>query len=239
MFEIEGIVIRVTPFRDNDAMVNVISHERMNSFLGRGVLKYESKNASSVNMYSRSRFQLSKGKDGMSLRTGELLNSYQMAKSNLDSLAVLDMIGEVTNKLVQSEDAPKIYDQLVKCLELLDSGFDAFTIGLIYLAHVLNATGYGLDVDSCIICGKTSQIIAVSYKDGGFICQDCFDPLNHVKCSARKLKIIRYIFKVDVTNYDKVSFNKNETIELLKELHDFIYDVAQIDLKSITLLKKI
>ena len=239
MFEIEGIVIRVTPFRDNDAMVNVISPERIHSFLGRGVLKYESKNSSSVNMYTKGRYQLSKGKDGMSLRVGELLNSYQNAKTSLDGLTVLDMIGETTNKLVQSEDAPRIYNELERCISLIDEGFDALTVGLIYLAHVLNVTGYGLDVDSCVFCGKTSQIVAVSYKDGGFICQDCFDALNHVKCSARKLKIIRYIFKVDAPNFNKVSFEKNEVIELLNELHDFILDVAQIDLKSIKLLKKI
>ena len=175
----------------------------------------------------------------MSLRVGELLNSYQKAKTGLDSLTVLDMLGEITNKLVQSEDAPKVYHELERAISLIDEGFDTLTVGLIYLAHVLNVIGYGLEVDSCLICGKTSQIVAVSYADGGFICQDCFDALNHVKCSARKLKIIRYIFKVDAPNYNKVSFEKNEVIELLNELHDFIYDVVQIDLKSIKLLKKI
>lgn len=239
MFEIEGFVIRLTPFKEHDAMVNVLSKERMYSFLAKGVLKYESKNSASVNMYAKGRYSLSKGKEGMNLRVGELLDSYENIKTNLDTLAILDMMGEATNKLIQSEDAKNIYDEFEKCLTLINSGFDPYTVGLIYLAHILNVIGYGLDVSSCVICGQTSQIVAVSYVDGGFICQNCFNPLKHVKCTSRKLKIIRYIFKVNVPNYDKVSFDKNEVIEILGELHQFIKDVIQIDLKSIKTIKKL
>lgn len=239
MIEFEGIVTRLTPFRDNDAMVNVISSDKMHSFLARGVMKYESKNAPSVGLYTRGRYSLSKGKDGFSLRNGELLDSYQNIKTDLDSLSILDFIGELTNKLVQNEDAPKVYPNLVRCLELLNKGFDPFTIGLIYFAHILNVIGYGLEVDKCVISGETSQIVAVSYVDGGFITQNCFDPLKHVKCTSRKLKIIRYAFKVDMDSYDKVAFEKDESREIILELAQFIYDALQIELKSLKLIKKI
>ena len=239
MIEFEGIVIRITPFRDNDAMVNVISKDKMHSFLARGVMKYESKNAPSIGLYAKGRYQLSKGKDGFSLRSGELLESYQGIKNNLSALAVVDLIGEITNKLVQAEDAPKVYDSLVKILELLNSGFDAYTLASIYIAHVLNVIGYGLEVDRCVLSGQTSPIVAISYQDGGFIAQSEFDPLNHVKCTSRKLKIIRYIFKVDPDNYAKIAFEKEEMIEIIGELSKFIYDALQINLKSVNLIEKL
>lgn len=239
MVEFEGIVIRATPFRDNDLMVNVIASDKLHSFLARGAMKYESKNAPSVGMYAKGRYQLSRSKDGYSLRSGELLESYQNIKTNLSSLAVLDFVGEITNKLVQSEDAPRVYPSLEKTLSLLNSGFDPLTIGLIYLAHVLNVIGYGLEVDNCVLSGQTSQIVAVSYKDGGFIAQNSFDPLNHVKCSSRKLKVIRYIFKVQPSDYSRVAFEKEECIEIIDELVKFIYDALQFELKSVALLRKI
>lgn len=239
MIEFDGIVIRSTPFRDNDAMVNVVANDRFHSFLAKGVLKFESKNSSSVNLYSKSHFQLSKGKEGYLLRSSELLDSFQNIKNSLSALAVLDFIGEVTNKLVISDDASNVYPFLEKSLTLLNAGFDPYSVALIYLAHILNQTGYGLDVDSCVICGQTSQIVAVSYKDGGFICQNCFDPLNHVKCNARKLKIIRYIFKVDLNNFGQVSFEKDECLNILEELGKFVFDIIQIDLKSLKLIKKL
>lgn len=237
--EFEGIVIRVTPFRDYDAMVNVLGVNRLYSFLAPGVLKMNSKLGSAVNIYSYGRYQSGKGKEGYRLRNAELLNSFENIKSNLTALAVADFLGEITNQFVQSSDASEIYPFLKKALEALNDGFDPKTIALIYFAKVLNVAGYGLDVDSCVKCGKTKAIVAVSYKDGGFICEDCFDSLKHLKCDAYKLKVIRYIFKVDIDNFTKVAFIEKTSDEILGELNKFIKDVVQIELKSIKLLRKI
>ena len=237
--EFEGIVIRLTPFRDHDAMVTVLANDKMHSFLVRGALKYDSKLGPSVNMYTKSRFQLMKGKDGYALRSGEILDSYENIKTNIDCLAVQDFFGELTNKLMQSDDAKRIYPCLSKSLELLNSGFSPFTLALIYFAKVLDIAGFGLNVDSCQICGKKDDIVALSYKDGGFICRDCLSPLKHVKSNPMKLKMVRYIFKVDVDNFNKVEFDKKACLELIKELAKFLDDISQLNLKSIELLKKI
>lgn len=237
--EFEGIVIRLTPFRDHDAMVTVLSNDKIRSFLARGALKYESKSGPSVNIYTKSRFQLMRGKEGYALRNGEILDSFQKIKTNIDCLAVEDFLGELTNKLIQSDDAPEIYPFLERSLTLLDKGFSPFTVALIYFAKVLMVSGYSLNVDSCQICGKKDQIVALSYRDGGFICRDCFSPLKHAKWDVNKLKMIRYIFKVDIDNFNKVDFPKEDCLVLINELSKFIDDIAQLNLKSIELLKKI
>lgn len=239
MVEFEGIVIRVTPFRDKDAIVNVISKDKLRSFLARGVLKLESKNAPSVNMFVKSRFQVSKGKEGFSLRVGELLNSYEKIKTNLNALAVMDFVGELTNKMIQADEVESLYPFFEKTIVLLNSGFDPLSAAILYFARILLGTGYGLDVDNCVSCGKTSQIVSFSFKDGGFICADCFNPLKHEKLNSRQLKIWRYIFKVDLANYGKVSFEKQETLKVLNELAEFVTDVAQVELKSLKLLRKL
>ena len=96
-----------------------------------------------------------------------------------------------------------------------------------------------MDVDSCVICGKKEQISALSYKDGGFICKNCFEASNHVKTDPRKLKIIRYIFKVDVANFEKVAFSNEECLNIIFELCEFLNYVSQIEFKSLELLKQI
>ena len=237
--EFEGIVIRQTPFRDHDAMVTVLSIDKMRSFLVRGALKYDSKLGPSANMYTKSRFQISRGKEGYALRNGEILKSFENVKTNIDCLAVQDFLGELTNKLIQSDDASEIYPFLEKSLSLLNSGFSPYTVALIYFAKVLNVAGYSLNVDSCQICGKKDDIVALSYKDGGFICRDCFSPLKHTKCDPYKLKMVRYIFKVDLANFNKVEFEKDDCLKLIIELAKFLDNITQLNLKSIELLKKI
>lgn len=237
--EFEGIVIRSTPFKEGSAMISVLTKNKIKSFLAKGVLKITSKNAPSVNLFTKSRFQTFNGKEGEFLRVGEVLESYPNITKNFEKLAILDFISEITNSLISSNDAKNVYEFLEKTLQCLNEDFSPLTALLIYFANVLKASGYGLDVDSCAICGKKQSIMALSYKDGGFICQNCFDSLKHAKTDPRKLKIIRYIFKVDVNNYTKVAFSNNECKEIIFELYEFLNFASQIEFKSLNLLSQI
>ena len=51
--------------------------------------------------------------------------------------------------------------------------------------------------------------------------------------------MVRFVFKVDIENFNKVEFDKKLCLDLIKEFAKFLDDVAQLNLKSIELLKKI
>ena len=237
--EFEGIVIRRTSYKEGSAMISVLTKDRIRSFLAKGVLKITSKNAPSVNLFTKSRFQTFNGAEGDWLRVGEVLKSYPNITKDFEKLAILDFISEMTNSLIGTNDAGEVYYFLEKALDSLNGDFSPLTALLIYFAKVLKASGYGLDVDSCCICGKKEAISALSYKDGGFICQNCFDASKHVKTDPRKLKILRYIFKVDVENFERVAFSNNECKEIILELCEFLSFTSQIEFKSLTLLNQI
>ena len=237
--EFEGIVIRRTSYKEGSAMISVLTKDRIRSFLAKGVLKITSKNAPSVNLFTKSRFQTFKGEEGDFLRVGEVIESYPNITKDFEKLAILDFISEMTNSLIGTNDAKDVYDFLSKTLEIINGDFSPLTALLIYFAKVLKASGYGLDVDSCAICHKKTQISAISYKDGGFICQNCFDASIHRKTDPRKLKILRYIFKVDVDNFTKVAFSNEECKDIIFELCEFLNFVSQIEFKSLTLLSQI
>jgi len=237
--EFEGIVIRRTSYKEGSAMISVLTKDRIRSFLAKGVLKVTSKNAPSVNLFTKSRFQTFNGEEGDWLRVGEVLNSYPNISKDFEKLAILDFISEITNLLIATNDAKDTYVFLEKTLETLNGDFHPLTALLMYFAKVLKASGYGLDVDSCAICGKKTAITALSYKDGGFICQNCFDASKHAKTDPRKLKIIRYIFKVDIDNYTKVAFSNDECKEIIFEICEFLNFASQIEIKSLTLLSQL
>lgn len=236
--EIVGIVTRLTPFKEKDAIVNIVSPERTFSFLARGVLVIASKNMASVQPFTQSRFLLTKGKEGLTLRTGTVIESYASSKEKLEGLTAISFIGELTNKMIDSEEAPKIYPFLEKALLLINQGFNALTITLLYLASSMKAAGLGLEVSKCVISGQRSDISAISYLDGGFVAAPYFDALRHQKCSDRKLKIIRQIFLAQPEDYNRVAFERWECLEIIKELAIYLQDAAGIRLKSVTLLEK-
>lgn len=236
--EVKGIVIRVSQFRDFDSMISLLTEQGIVSFLARGVNKITSKNAHLVNNFNYINVYLMKGKEGFFLKNGKLLNSFLNTKSDFDRLAALDFISETTNLFVQKEEASRIYKYLLKSLEMLDENFDAKMVALLYFAKILSFSGYPFEVNSCQKCHKTSDIIGFSVMDGGFICRECFDSQNHVKLDPRMLKELRYIFMVDIDNFLKVIFPKEDIIFLINLLNRFVRDVITVDLKSIELLQK-
>lgn len=234
-----GIVIKNVPQKESDSMVEAIGPDGLFSFYARGVKKLTSKNSVSVQSLAYSKFVLMSSSSGsLTLKEGGLIKSFATL-SNLEALSVLSFLQEVTARLVQPDEASKAYQMLLPCLESLNQGHEPLTIGLIYLAHVLNIGGIGLDVDECVICQKKTGIVAVSYEDGGFVCKDCLPETTAVISSGRKLKIIRYLFRCGIQDLGRVEFSKEELIPLYRELGQYLDDLTSLKLKSLELIVKL
>jgi DNA repair protein RecO (recombination protein O) len=234
---IEGIVVRSSSFKENDAMVTIIANSGLVSFLSRGVLKPGSKNFSSCGLLALSRFSLAKGRaGGLSLSEGECLRMPD-SKGSFAISAVFNLIAELSSKLIQADEAAEAFPWLKTSLEAIDGGFEPLSACLLYFAHLLEIAGYGLDVDECVLCHSKTDIIALSYEEGGFICRNCLGESSGA-ASARKLKILRYAFRSNLTDFSRVSFDKGETIPLIRELSHYLNDLTGIELKSLKLLEK-
>ena len=235
--EIDGLVLRVTPYRDYDAMVLVVNERSSFSFLARGVRKIQSKNAFSVLPFAYSHFDLMKTKDGLSLKTGSIKDSYSKIRDSYDGLAMFDFMSETASRFLPEKELYKTYQPIKKILELLNSGFDRYTLSIIYLAFILNESGYGWNISGCQKCGQKDDIVALNTTSGGFICRNCFDGHNGAKLTPRLLKIIRYIFMVQPEMYDHIAFEKDECLLILSFLEEFILNTVQFPLKSLKLLQ--
>ena len=142
---------------------------------------------------------------------------------------------ELTSKIVQNDEAPAAYPWLLAALKAIKSGVEPLTVGLIYFAHLLNNGGIGLDVDECVVCHGKSNIVAISYEDGGFICRDCYDPETmdataHLDLSEQDLDDLITYFKdnkIDVVSdeeeaddIDHIKVNEAEIAKAEKEVEE-------------------
>lgn len=236
MKEIVAIVLGATSFNEKDKMVTALSEDNIYSFLARGVEKLDSKNRPSVEPLSLSRFVITSGKKGYTLREGVSLYYPYKSRNDKDRIAFLSFFQEVSYKCLSKDDAGKAYHYLKRCLELLDEGFDPYTLALIYLAKVITAIGLQIDVSGCVKCHKKSEIVGINYNDGGFVCKDHFSFLDDKKMSERGIKIIQYIFKVPLQKLDHIVFNKDECLEYLSDLSLFLYNMTSIKINSIRYL---
>lgn len=236
---LEGIIIRLTVFKESDAMANAIGPTGLFSFFARGIGKLTSKNAGGVQSLSHSKFTLAIGSQGSySLKEAVAFESF-VVSDNLTALSVLSFIQEITAKIVQTDEAIDAYPWLLTSLRAIKAGGEPLTIGLIYFAHLLQNGGIGLDVDECVVCHKKTGIIAISYEDGGYVCRDCYDPETMQTASTKKLRIIRYLFRCGLQDVARVRFEKNECLPLYEEFARYLSDLTGTTLKSLDIVKKL
>ncbi len=214
---VEGIVIKRSDYKDSDVMVDILSKEGRLSFLARGVKKPKSKNASSVSLLAKSDFSLFVGPNGgLSLQEGKILNAIDSG-DDLEKAAALSIIAELSKKMTSDEEKTgETYSFLSKTLKEMQKGFDPLSATLLYFAYLLKKNGYGLNVCECVRCGSKRKIQGLSYKDGGFVCEEDLISESE-KRDAYTLKVVRYSFLVPLEKVGDISFEKNTSIRLLRE----------------------
>lgn len=219
-FNVEGIVIRQSPYKEKDAMISVVTKDGIVSFLARSVLSINSKNKSCCLPFSYSQFTLNSKADKLSLIQGKCVKTYSHFYESLEKLSSVNLINEAIVKFID-EDNAEIFPYLKNYLELLDRGFDEATLTVIMLAQIVKHSGYDLEYSACVRCRGKKDIVGVSFPEGGFICRSCADLSTELR-SENYLKTFRYIFMVP---FDKMAHHVIDgglALSLIRELCDFL-----------------
>lgn len=231
---IEGYVLRASSYKENDAMITVLASDGLYSFLARGVLKNTSKNFSSCQLLAKSKFSLAEQKNGNYSLSESQVIEVPDGRDNLLRLGLFSFVSEATIKLTTEEEAARVFPWLDMAMKKMREDGKEASSALIFLSHLLNEIGYGLEVNECVSCGGKTGIVGVSFRDGGFVCKDCAGESD--KMGNRDLKILRFCFKCQLIDVDRVVFETEESLKLMKRLINYIDSFTGVKLKSLELL---
>lgn len=231
--DLVGYPIRTAPYKENDCMVSFLSEEGLFSFLARGIKKPTAKNAAAMGVLVKSEVSLESFGQSLTLKESKIISSID--PKDLKVASSLMFLSELSSKSIEEGEGQENYIWLDKCLSLLKDGFHPFTAVLIYLAKTLSFMGFGLNVDSCIVCSKKKGIVYCSCEEGGFLCEEHAEGRSD---DLRKLKMMRYIFALPIEDFGRVSFEDLESVHLIKELSEYLLEMSGIRLKSLEILEK-
>ncbi|HKM11604.1 MAG: DNA repair protein RecO [Bacilli bacterium] len=233
-----AIILRVTPFKEKDAMITAITPEGYLSFLARGAFNLQGKNAPAMQKFMEVELELTEGKaHGLTLRRATIIYSSSSAMRSLLRMSALEIIGEVILKsLMDNRDVANIYPYLQSSIRLISQEAEPLSQVFILMAITLRLSGYGLDVDQCVRCGSKKAIVAVNFLDGGFVCQSCFDQEHDQSQTEMFLKMARFAFKCQPEDLSRANFPLMETLAFISEFQQLLFDNLGISLKSYRLL---
>lgn len=236
---IKGVVVRVTPYKDSGAMINVLTKDKLVSFYARNIYKVDNKNVllTTPLMYAEFTFSDNK-KDLLTFKEMTPILDTRLYMNNYAKLAAIDFLNEVTVRLFSDDEMPKIYPYLVKTLELIKDDNNINQLLLTYLATSLRLNGFGLNVDCCVITKSKTNIVGVSYLDGGFVSKEVYRKSRHKLYTPEKIKIMRMIFKAEPKDLDKIIFSNRDALEIFEDMFIYTYDQTGIRFKSESLIKK-
>lgn len=228
--KIEAIILKSTPYKENDAIIHVYSLEYGKIGIhARGVRKITSKSAPGCQSLTKSSMEILLKKGMSSLIRAESMNYFRRIKENIDSEIIANVILEYYYRYIE-ENKPSLedYQFLNNSLEALNNGYSPLLVYLFFLVYVLKHEGIELEVDSCVHCDET-KVVSISL-DGGFVCSLHQGSLKTYDIEV--LKAFRHIYKLNINSIDKVHYSESCLRQLLPIYEYYIEEYAGIYFKS-------
>ena len=206
----QGIILKVVPYKESDAIVTLLTKEEgFISFKARGVFKINSKNASSLQLYTIGEYKLESKTDysNKTLSSSSVVYFPIIVYDDLKYSSLLSFVSE------------EIYEVLEYIIKNLDN-LDLLTTSLVVLKYVLKWNGLLFEVDSCIGCqSKTVEVF--SYEHGGFLCHKC----NKTHTNITNINYLKNIIKNIKVNYNNVLSFKVDDIILYKIIKNLVKNI--------------
>lgn len=238
--QVEGFVISITKYKESGSIVNLLTKEGIVTFNAHGSLKINSPSAIICQLYNKVKIELSESsKSGYkTLKEGIVISNFTKIYDNLEAILTLSFVVDLCKKVAQTGDnISSIYD-------LLDLTFNAvlneIPLGLIrvaFMAQLIILSGLRINVSECVRCGSKKKILSLSYRDGGFICQNCFQN-EDIVMSTTYIKLVRYLFIAEYKEILTKNLPMPDCYQLFIDLYKFFVDEIGISSKSYKLLQK-
>ena len=234
-----GFIIKSSTYKESDALLQVYTKEygKM-TLLAKGIKKIKSKNASGCQTLTLSEFTFIPRKGISTLIKASPIHFYRHIKENIELEAYASYFSEFIYKFTE-ENAPDedLYIQFLKAIECLENGYPCQIVYLLFNAMILKLTGTPLQVDACSYCGSTSNIVALSYSNGGFVCGDCKGQYDQA-FDKEFLKMFRHINKYTLLDIDHVKIDPKYILDLVESMEYYIDEYTGILFKTKKFIKQ-
>lgn len=231
---IKGIVLKQIDYKDNDAIINVLSSEgNLYGFYARGVKKITSKNANATMVFVYSQFNFFINEKGLhTLKSAKTINNYFEKFNDYNKVIVAFMLLDVVNDIanLQVDGDQSLFDLLEESLQKIDEVDESLLLAY-FLVQVMKIQGVSLVVDFCVVC-KSDKINYISFENGGFICHNCVKESLISSYNLEVLKLFRIINKVNLNNLNLIESDKINYISLLKIVYEFYNSYTGLYIKN-------
>ncbi|CAM2830726.1 DNA repair protein RecO [Paenibacillus sediminis] len=236
LYRVEGIVIRSMDYGEGNKIITLCTENYGKvGVLVRGAKKVKSRHAALTQPFTYGQYVFFRNGNGLgTLNAGEIFESYHSLRENIEQAAYASYACELVDRGLHDEEIGAFwFHQLKACLDSLLESKDIHVVIHIFEMKILQASGYGPELEQCISCGRKSDEFKVSPRLGGVLCQSCkhHDPASYT-VSPRTLKLLQLFAKIDLRRLGNIDVKDETKAELKKVMRDFMDMQMGLHLKS-------
>ena len=177
--ETEAIVIRQTKTAYGRRMIVLLTKNYGKISAGTSITEGgKNKSALALRPFTRGRYELFKGRESYSINGAETIESFYSIGEDIDKYSCASGALELADRMLEDEQqSAGMYNLLSEYLSMLEKRKSDFgTLFLAFRIKALELFGSGINVKSCVKCGRTDGLTLISIPDGGVLCADCAGP---------------------------------------------------------------
>ncbi len=226
-----GIVLNISPYGEDSAIVVLGTTNGLLNFVSKHL--YKMKNAikplSNIGTLVNIDFQPIDETMNIATSANTILDVTSLY-SSLASSSFLFFLAQLSVLLFSEGDYYPLND-VEYLLNSLKNDADPLSVSLLLIGSFYKSLGLVQNVNSCVRCKRTQNIVTFDLKSGGFICADCLDNQSMVKDKEEL-----YVFKFVFSEINSINVNRKvprySGMKLLKELTQYLleyYDLKKCE----------
>ncbi len=243
-YRTEAIVLRRKDLGEADRLLTLLTPERGKvRVMAKGIRKPASRKAGHLELFTRVKLFLAKGRDLDLITQAETISGYRPLREDLLRGAYASYVVELLDKFIPDEqESAEVYELLGHALDWLCDSPDPALTARYYELQLLGLAGYQPQLFQCVIGGE--QVVAedqyFSFDGGGAVCAHCGEAAPRVvPISMNALKHLRYFQSNPYAKAIALQMRPSVHAEIDRLMTRHITHTLERQLKSVEFLKLI
>lgn len=235
--EIEGIIIKEIPYGETSKIIHVYTENGIIGIMCKGAKTLKSPFRATTLKFTYGKFNIYYKENKLSTLTSvDIINPLSNIKNDIILLSYLNYLTELTEQVVK-QTTENIYNDFITTILKIENGLDPIVMCNILEIKYLDYLGVSLNLDSCVGCGNSTNIITIDGDRGGYICQNCYR--DELVVDPKTIELLRMYYYVEIKSISKLKISDKVRDEINRFLDTYYDRYTGLYLKSKNFLKKL
>ena len=237
--KVEGFILSEVNYGETSKVINVLTKEYgVIGVMCKGVKSMKSRLRALTLRFTYGFFYIYYKEGKLSLlKDVDVIDMMSHIHSDITLISYLNYLTELTHQVYKESQSDEIFHLFLDCIKKIEEGLDPLVLTNILEIKYLTFLGVGLNLDECIRCGNTANIVTIDPDAGGYLCKNCVRDEKIV--SLKAVKMLRMYYYVDMKSISTLNISNEVKTDINQFLNQYYERYTGMYLKSKDFLNKI